>query len=115
MNFEGRVALITGGTAGIGEAAVPRVASLAARTVFVGRDENDGGRIEYELLRVSADAVVFQADLSRPDEVQRIFPATINIYGRSTTRSTLPEYLARTESSPTRPRRTAVMTYGRSR
>jgi hypothetical protein len=42
MNFEGRVALITGGTAGIGEATVRRVASLGGRTVFVGRDENDG-------------------------------------------------------------------------
>jgi NAD(P)-dependent dehydrogenase (short-subunit alcohol dehydrogenase family) len=82
MNFEGRVALVTGGTAGIGEATVRRVATLGARTVFVGRDENDGRRIEYELLHDGAEAVFFKADLSHPDEVRRIVPATVNIYGR---------------------------------
>lgn len=82
MNFEGRVVLITGGTAGIGEAAVRHIANLGAKTVFVGRDENDGRRIESELLREGAEAVFFKADLSHPDEVRRIVPATVNLYGR---------------------------------
>jgi NAD(P)-dependent dehydrogenase (short-subunit alcohol dehydrogenase family) len=82
MNFEGRVALITGGTAGIGEATVRRIASLGAKTVFVGRDEDAGRRIEGELLRDGAETVFFKADLSHPDEVRRIVPATVNIFGR---------------------------------
>lgn len=82
MNFEGKVALITGGTAGIGEATVRRIASLGAGTVFVGRDERDGPRIESELLREGAAAVFIKADLSQPDEVRRIVPATVNIFGR---------------------------------
>jgi NAD(P)-dependent dehydrogenase (short-subunit alcohol dehydrogenase family) len=82
MNFEGRVALITGGTAGIGEATVRRVASMGARTVFVGRDENAGQRIEYEILRDGGEAIFLKADLSEPNEARRIVSATINIYGR---------------------------------
>jgi A-factor type gamma-butyrolactone 1'-reductase (1S-forming) len=82
MNFEGRVALITGGTAGIGEATVRRVARLGAKTVFVGRDEDDGRRIEYELLRGGAEAVFLKADVGHPDEVRRIVSASVNIYGR---------------------------------
>jgi A-factor type gamma-butyrolactone 1'-reductase (1S-forming) len=82
MNFDGKVALITGGTAGIGEATVRRVAGLGARTVFVGRDEEDGRRIESELLRDGAEAIFYKADLGQPDEVRRIVPATVNIYGR---------------------------------
>jgi NAD(P)-dependent dehydrogenase (short-subunit alcohol dehydrogenase family) len=82
VNFEGKVALITGGTAGIGEATVRRVASLGARTVLVGRDENDGRRIESEILGDGAEALFLKADLSCPDEVRRIVSATVNIYGR---------------------------------
>jgi A-factor type gamma-butyrolactone 1'-reductase (1S-forming) len=82
MNFEGRVALITGGTAGIGEATVRRLASLGAKTVFVGRDENDGRRIESELLRNGAEALFLKADVSHPDEVRRIISASVDIYGR---------------------------------
>jgi A-factor type gamma-butyrolactone 1'-reductase (1S-forming) len=82
VRFEGKVALITGGTAGIGEATARRIASLGARTAFVGRDENDGLRIEKELLHDGAEAIFIKADLSKPDEVRRIVTATVNRFGR---------------------------------
>ncbi len=82
MNFEDRVALITGGTAGIGEATVRHIAGLGAGIVFVGRDEEDGRRIESELVRDGARVVFLKADLSLPDQVRRIVPATVNIFGR---------------------------------
>jgi NAD(P)-dependent dehydrogenase (short-subunit alcohol dehydrogenase family) len=82
VNFEGKVALISGGTAGIGEITARRVASLGAKTVLVGRDENDGQRIVSEILDGGAEAVFLKADLSHPDEARRIVSATVNIYGR---------------------------------
>jgi NAD(P)-dependent dehydrogenase (short-subunit alcohol dehydrogenase family) len=82
MRFEGKVALITGGTAGIGEATVHRIASLGARVAFVGRDKVDGHRIEEELLCEGAEAAFIKADLSKPDEVRRVVDATVNIFGR---------------------------------
>jgi NAD(P)-dependent dehydrogenase (short-subunit alcohol dehydrogenase family) len=82
MRFDGKVALITGGTAGIGEATVRRLAILGAKTLFVGRNESAGRRIEDELRRDGAEAVFFKADLSGPDEVRRIVPATVKIFGR---------------------------------
>jgi len=82
LTFEGRVALITGGTAGIGEATARRVASLGARTVIVGRDEDDGLRIQRELCRDGAEVDFFRADLSKPDEVRSVVPSVIDKYGR---------------------------------
>ena len=42
MDLTGKVALITGGTAGIGEATVHRISRTGAKVVFVGRDEENG-------------------------------------------------------------------------
>jgi A-factor type gamma-butyrolactone 1'-reductase (1S-forming) len=81
MKFEGKVALITGGTGGIGEATVRRIASLGARTAFVGRDENDGVRIEKQLLHHGAETVFIRADLGKPDEVRRVVDTTVNLFG----------------------------------
>jgi len=82
MRFEGRVALITGGTAGIGEATVRRIASLGARTAFVGRDENDGRHIEGELLHRGVEAAFIKADLSKPDEVRKAVAEAASVFGR---------------------------------
>jgi NAD(P)-dependent dehydrogenase (short-subunit alcohol dehydrogenase family) len=82
MRLEGKVALITGGTAGIGEATVRRIASLGARTAFVGRNEIYGRRIEGELLDHGAEAAFIKADLSKPEEVRRVVAATVNTFGR---------------------------------
>jgi hypothetical protein len=56
----------------------------------VGRNESAGRRIEDELGREGAEAVFFKADLSSPDEVRRIVPATVKSSGVSTSRSTMP-------------------------
>ena len=46
MNFEDEGAIITGGTAGIGEATAWRMAELRAMVVFVGRDEQRGEKLK---------------------------------------------------------------------
>ena len=81
MRFDGKVALVTGGTAGIGEAVVRRLASLGSKTVFVGRNEHNGRRIEARLLQDGAETAFIPADLSDPDEVRRIIRAAVDIFG----------------------------------
>jgi NAD(P)-dependent dehydrogenase (short-subunit alcohol dehydrogenase family) len=82
MTFEGRVALITGGTRGIGQATVRRVAHLGARVVLVGMNQAMGLRVERELIREGAEAMFVGADLSRPEEARKIVPFTISTFGR---------------------------------
>jgi NAD(P)-dependent dehydrogenase (short-subunit alcohol dehydrogenase family) len=82
MRFEGKVALITGGTAGIGEATVRRMAQLGSSTVFVGRNENKGRSIENELRHEGTEVRFIKADLSQPDDVRKIVSAAVSIFGR---------------------------------
>jgi NAD(P)-dependent dehydrogenase (short-subunit alcohol dehydrogenase family) len=82
MNFDGRVAIITGGTAGIGEATVRRMAGLGARVVIVGRDQYRGESRERDLLRRGSDVVFLKADVARPEEARRIVPFAMDTFGR---------------------------------
>jgi NAD(P)-dependent dehydrogenase (short-subunit alcohol dehydrogenase family) len=71
---DGRVALVTGGTGGIGKEVARGLARGGARVLLVGRDEEKGRRAQAEL-RSSAksDSIVFvQADLSLMGEVERL-------------------------------------------
>jgi short-subunit dehydrogenase involved in D-alanine esterification of teichoic acids len=71
MNLDGRVAIITGGTAGIGEATVRRMAGLGARVVIVGRDQRRGESLERDLLRQGSEVVFLKADVARPEEAPK--------------------------------------------
>jgi hypothetical protein len=72
MNFEGRVALITGGTAEDRRSNRTPHLRHGSENRLVSRDESDRRRIEYELLRNGAEGVFLKADLSHPDEAWRI-------------------------------------------
>lgn len=82
MRFDGKVALITGGTTGIGAAAVRLVASLGARVVFVGRDRRRGERLERELQLSGSEVAFLQADLRVTKQARMVVPFTIRRFGR---------------------------------
>jgi NAD(P)-dependent dehydrogenase (short-subunit alcohol dehydrogenase family) len=82
MNLTGKVALITGGTAGIREATVHRISRTGAKVVFVGRDEENGRLIESELKGEGRDAFFLRADLSVPEEVRQVVPDAVRVFGR---------------------------------
>jgi A-factor type gamma-butyrolactone 1'-reductase (1S-forming) len=82
MDLAGKVALITGGTAGIGEATVHRISRTGAKVVFVGRDEENGRLIESELKGEGRDAFFLRADLSVPEEVRQVVPDAVRVFGR---------------------------------
>jgi NAD(P)-dependent dehydrogenase (short-subunit alcohol dehydrogenase family) len=77
----GKVALITGGTSGIGAATARRVAELGAKVVVTGRRQREGRLLVSEICRKGGCAAFFRADLSRPDEAHRIVPFTVETFG----------------------------------
>jgi NAD(P)-dependent dehydrogenase (short-subunit alcohol dehydrogenase family) len=81
-SFAGKVALITGGTRGIGAATARRVAELGAKVVITGRREREGQRLVDEINRNGGSAAFIRADLTQPDEVRLIVPFTLKTFGR---------------------------------
>jgi len=82
LEFAGRVALITGGTSGIGAATARRVSELGAKVVITGRRLREGRHLVDEIKRNSGCAAFFQADLSQPDQVRLIVPFVLETFGR---------------------------------
>jgi NAD(P)-dependent dehydrogenase (short-subunit alcohol dehydrogenase family) len=80
--FLDKVALITGGTRGIGAATARRVAALGAKVVITGRHRREGQRLADEIIRNGGSAAFIQADLGEPDRVRLIVPFTVRTFGR---------------------------------
>jgi len=63
MNLDGKTALVTGASRGIGEASARALACAGARVLLSGRTVSDLERVAAEL---DNDPVIFEADLSLP-------------------------------------------------
>lgn len=68
IDLAGRVAIVTGGAAGIGEACIRKLTMLGARAVIADVDENRGEAIASELREGGADAAFIKTDIL--DEAQ---------------------------------------------
>lgn len=79
--LEGRVALVTGATSGIGEATARRFAGEGAAVALVARSADDGARLQQELERQGARAAFLRCDVSRPDEVERTVEEAVRLFG----------------------------------
>ena len=74
-----RVALITGGTSGIGFATARELVAAGARVVVVGQDEAKGERAVREL---GEHASFEPADVARAEDVARVVDAAVARWGR---------------------------------
>jgi NAD(P)-dependent dehydrogenase (short-subunit alcohol dehydrogenase family) len=81
-SMQGRVALVTGGSAGIGRASAVAFARLGARVVV--SDVNvEGGEKTVEAIRnEGGEAVFIKADVSREDEVKAMVDGTLEAFER---------------------------------
>lgn len=80
--LDGQVALITGGSAGIGRAAVELFAEAGARVVLAARGAERGEAVSEELKAKGHDVLFVQADVSQSEEVRRLIAQAVEACGR---------------------------------
>ncbi|MGA2626297.1 MAG: SDR family oxidoreductase [Candidatus Bathyarchaeia archaeon] len=81
MKLQDKVAVITGGTDGIGKAIAVTFAKEGAKIMIVGRDEQKGQNALEEVMRFG-EATYFKADVSDSAQVRKLVEDTIQRYGR---------------------------------
>ena len=79
--LHGRVAVVTGGAKGIGLGIVLRLACEGMRIVSVDIDQNSLKESTQDIRNLDVDILPFHGDISRPEDVQRLFAQTQATYG----------------------------------
>lgn len=82
LRLEGRAALVTGGSRGIGAATARLLAARGARVAVNGvRDSAAADAVVAEIEKTGGEAVAINADVADPDAADRLVADTVDAFG----------------------------------
>ena len=82
VKLNGKVALVTGGTSGIGKATAIAFTRAGAKVVLTGRREKEGAQVVAEIKKLGGDAAFVRADVAKDADVKAMVDFTVDKYGR---------------------------------
>ena len=82
MRLIGKVALITGGTSGIGRATALLFAREGARVAITGRDEARGREVVADIEQAGGTAIFVRSDVRLAEDCRRTVEETLHAFGR---------------------------------
>ncbi|MBE9199146.1 MULTISPECIES: glucose 1-dehydrogenase [unclassified Nodularia (in: cyanobacteria)] len=80
--LENKVALVTGGTSGIGRTTAIALAHAGAKVVVVGRREEEGSETVNLIHQVGSEGLFVKADVSQEADIAATIAAVVNKFGR---------------------------------
>src|SRR5260370_2562227 len=80
--FSGKVALVTGGTSGIGKATAIEFARAGAKVVLTGRREKEGAQVVDEIKKLGGDAAFVRGDIAKDADVKAMVDFAVDKFDR---------------------------------
>ena len=80
--LDGRVAVVTGGTQGLGEGFARALGDAGASVMLLGRDRERGETVARSLADHGVDAAYLAVDVTHPEEVAGALEETLGRFGR---------------------------------
>lgn len=81
-DLTGKVAIVTGGASGIGQAAALLYAAHGAKVVVSDLNEQAGMEVLEQIRQKDGSALFVRADVSRPEDCEQLVKKTVEAYGR---------------------------------
>jgi NAD(P)-dependent dehydrogenase (short-subunit alcohol dehydrogenase family) len=82
MRLEGKVALITGGTSGIGSATAIRFAQEGAKVAITGRNPERGEQVVQDIVASGGEALFIRSDVRKAEDCRQAVDLTLERFGR---------------------------------
>ena len=82
MRFKGKVALITGGTSGIGSETAARFAAEGAKVAITGRNTERGEQVVKDIVDKGGEAIFIRSDVCLASDCKNAVEETLQRFGR---------------------------------
>ena len=79
--LEGKVAVVTGGSSGIGKAAARALAREGARVAIGARRRPEGEAVVREIQEAGGEALFVQTDVTDPAQVEALVETAVDTFG----------------------------------
>jgi 3-oxoacyl-[acyl-carrier protein] reductase len=81
IDLAGKIALVTGGSRGIGRETSLILAQAGAHVIInYNRSAEEAEKIQEEIIRQEGKATIFQADIAKPEEIEKLFAYIKNTF-----------------------------------
>ncbi|GAB4569449.1 MAG: SDR family oxidoreductase [Haliangiales bacterium] len=81
IDFSDNIAVVTGGTSGIGRATAMAFAASGASVAVAARRTTEGEETAHQITALGGDAIFVQTDVCQAEQVERLVKSTVDHFG----------------------------------